>query len=85
MSSSKALVNNVAAPRLVTHQIQQSTPYIQVYTLPSVTTCTVSHSLGDTVDVCDAVWLSGSCLEAAVNHTVNLGIMSQSSKQDPKS
>lgn len=38
------------------------------YTLPSVTTCTVSQSLRDTVDMCDAVWLmfggrSQSCCE----------------------
>lgn len=69
MNSSKTLVNNVAAPRLVTYQIQQSScsVCIQVYT-PTVTTCTICQSLRDTVDKLDAVWLvfggcSQSCCE----------------------
>lgn len=58
LNSSKTLVNNIVAPRLVTYQIQQSllSVCIQVHT-PSVTTCTVSKSLRDTVDKCDAARL----------------------------
>ncbi len=55
MNSSKTLVNNVAAPRLVTYQIQRSSlsVYVQVYTPFSDN----MHHLSVAVDVCDAVWL----------------------------